>query len=216
MFRLATALYMTVTGTMALRIMAGITFDTGGIHALVSRQTGTNPAPPTQCATPCNAIESMISNGCQISTCCLTSFVTNYFNCFECLGQVDNTTDYTTQQNTINEIEQSCALAGVSLPPVTFPGQSPDSTIVVSPPSTAATSTSISTQAPGLPTSQSTITTVPLTRTAPQTTITSLSTDTPSPSPTTTSGGLPTSVPHTNLGLWTYTALIGLFFYRLL
>lgn len=62
MFRLATALYLTVTGTMALRIMAGVGFNTEGIRALVSRQTSTNPAPPAQCATPCNAIEPIIAD----------------------------------------------------------------------------------------------------------------------------------------------------------
>lgn len=63
MFRLTAALYLTVTGTMALRIMTGISFDTERIHSLVSRQTGTNPAPPSQCATPCNAIEPIIATG---------------------------------------------------------------------------------------------------------------------------------------------------------
>ena len=63
MFRLATALYLTVTGTMALRIMAGVDFNTEEIRALVSRQTSTNPAPPTQCATPCDAIEPIIAAG---------------------------------------------------------------------------------------------------------------------------------------------------------
>ncbi|KAF8966432.1 hypothetical protein BDZ97DRAFT_1698567 [Flammula alnicola] len=221
MFHSTAFLYLVVAGMMAEAgvipgLIARINLRAEG--SLESRQTGTNPAVPPQCETQCDPINSVIAAGCQISTCCQASFEMGYFNCFECVGQAVNLTDYSAIQQTLD------GNSGFSLPKLTFPGQNPNrplSSVSSAPASTLASSVT----RPGLPLStsflstlsQTTVTSVSLTPIAPQSTVTSVPTDTaPAPSPSTAASfGVRTiAMQNINFGLISVTLVIGMLFYQ--
>ncbi|KAF9558229.1 hypothetical protein CPC08DRAFT_764086 [Agrocybe pediades] len=88
-------------------------------------ESGVPLVPPAQCETSCDTITSVLSSdaGCKAETCCKSTFEKNYFNCFQCVAQAANLTDLSGPQFLVDTLFNECALAGFSLPKLTFPGQ---------------------------------------------------------------------------------------------
>ncbi|KAF8504131.1 hypothetical protein BU17DRAFT_101470 [Hysterangium stoloniferum] len=149
---------------------------------LFRRQTSPSVPPldqlPPQCRNACSAPIATIQscNPPQPSCTCTTSFELGLFDCYTCLGQAVNATDFSVPQQVIDRLTQACDQAGSPLPTLTFPGQ--------------ATSRSLSTT----PSITSTGITPPATSTQPQVTQTVPTSLPTSSSPSTLSVGVTPTV----------------------
>ncbi|KIK07634.1 hypothetical protein K443DRAFT_168189 [Laccaria amethystina LaAM-08-1] len=143
--------------------------------SLEARQSSPIPTGsiPTQCETTCDPVNTVLESGCTPAQCyCTTSFESDLFSCFVCVGTATNVTDYSEEQQELNSLVQECAANGVTLPGLTFPGSS----------------TSASTMQQTIVTSLTATVSPPITSPASQITVTSLSTNTPSSTSSQASG----------------------------
>ncbi|KAJ3887304.1 hypothetical protein GG344DRAFT_55930 [Lentinula edodes] len=174
----------------------------GPLEPLNSRQT--DPNIPTQCQSICDPIVSLIDTGCTPQECCTNAFVGNLTICFECVGNITQTTNYSLPQSDIDgTFLVQCASEGLNITDTTLPGQNPNRTLTTLAPSSTHVSSSSSFH-------QSTITTISLaTPTFTQNTITSLSslsTSSSVPTSSTTSVSASTSGAPTRYGFcWIVT-----------
>ncbi|KAF9057341.1 hypothetical protein BJ165DRAFT_1419881 [Panaeolus papilionaceus] len=111
--------------------------------ALLKRQ-GAIPSVPTQCKSTCDPVNSVLSTGtCPIDRCCTTTFTKGYFDCFTCVADAVQLTDFSAPQALVDRITTTCASRGISLPVLTFPGQNPSRPLAtVAPPTSIAPSVS--------------------------------------------------------------------------
>jgi hypothetical protein len=78
-----------------------------------------NTGIPSQCTSTCDPINNevnavgctpglayvdvlIIVQGCPVTACCTQSFETGYYNCFMCVGNADNATDYSQAQTDLD------------------------------------------------------------------------------------------------------------------
>ncbi|KAF9005185.1 hypothetical protein BDQ17DRAFT_1541167 [Cyathus striatus] len=100
--------------------------DVGLTRKLQVRQSDI-PNVPAVCKSTCDPITTIIaSNDCTPSTCCTSQFETGYFDCFQCVGQTFNVTDYTDAQQILDDLVVECTQLGLVIPKLTFPGQDPN------------------------------------------------------------------------------------------
>ncbi|KAJ3930676.1 MAG: hypothetical protein NXY57DRAFT_1010939 [Lentinula lateritia] len=182
-------------------IATGLPKD-GPLELLNSRQT--DPNIPTQCQSICDPIVSLIDTGCTPQECCTNVFVGNLTDCFECVGNITQTTNYSLPQSDIDGLVEDCASEGLNITDPTLPGQNPNRTLTTLVPSSTPNVSSSSSF------HQSTITTISLaTPTFTQNTITSLSslsTSSSVPTSSTTSVSASTSGAPTRYGFcWIVT-----------
>ncbi|KAF8898145.1 hypothetical protein CPB84DRAFT_1780975 [Gymnopilus junonius] len=164
---------------------------------LERRQTGTTSVPdvPPGCETTCDPVNSVLSAGCTVSTCCQSTFEMEYFNCFECVANALNVTDFSVPQEDLDALVDACAALSLALPKLTFPGQNPNRTIS----SVASSASSTASSGSPSPTAQITVSnpaqtslfSTSSTSQLAQSTVTSIPSNTspvsPSPSTSTTS-----------------------------
>ncbi|KAF9004713.1 hypothetical protein BDQ17DRAFT_1424556 [Cyathus striatus] len=126
-----------LTAFQSLHIARAISFgfdrriDIGLTRMLQSRQS--NPDVPAECQSVCDPVNSDIANGCTFAACCTSQFETGYFNCFQCVGQSINFTDFTAPQQLIDGLLEECGQHGFAIPKLTFPGQNPDRSLTTLP-----------------------------------------------------------------------------------
>ncbi|KAF9476470.1 hypothetical protein BDN70DRAFT_882369 [Pholiota conissans] len=202
--------------------------DIGDRTLLESRQVGTLPAPPPQCANVCTPVANILNVGCTPTSCCASSFVNGFFNCYTCVGNATDVTDYTTIQQNLDSLVVECTSLGFTEPKLTFPGQNPNRPLSSIAPSGTSAGGSSSTRAPGLPISTGPAATSNSSLSSPpQTTITSLSgpptpaqntitSSTPTTTSATSSGARTMSIQYVNIVLVSSTVLTGLSFYLIL
>ncbi|KAF8164899.1 hypothetical protein B0H34DRAFT_648979 [Crassisporium funariophilum] len=168
--------------------IAGVNLETSG--PLEARQTAAIPGVPAQCKSDCDPVNTILATGgCPPAQCCLSSFETGYFNCFGCVAQSINFTDFSAPQSVIDTLFVLCAQRGFTLPKLTFPGQNPNRTLSTGAPGpTPSPSLSLS---PGGPTTTiSDPISLPISPGIPQTTVTSLPSDTNVPPSTQTASAI--------------------------
>ncbi|KAJ3996891.1 hypothetical protein F5050DRAFT_1756133 [Lentinula boryana] len=134
------------------------------------RQTDSNI--PTQCQSICDPVVSLIDTGCTVQGCCTNTFIRNLTSCFECAGNITQTTNYSIPQSTIDELVEDCASGGFNITDPTLPGQNPNRTLSLASSFTHGSVTASSFL-------QSTITSVSFAPTFTQNTVTSISSSTP-------------------------------------
>ncbi|KAF8586818.1 hypothetical protein K439DRAFT_1614790 [Ramaria rubella] len=80
---------------------------------------------PSQCQGECAPpMATLKSCNPPVASClCLESFTTGLFECFSCIGQSVNATDYSVPQMDVDGVTSACDNAGHPLPGLTFPGQ---------------------------------------------------------------------------------------------
>ncbi|KAF8629613.1 hypothetical protein AX15_003354 [Amanita polypyramis BW_CC] len=146
---------------------------------LVIRQASGSNGNGTQCESLCTTVMQYTSSGplqCTIQECCTDMFVKEYHDCYTCIGQAANITDFSRVQQNLNNLVANCAANGVSVTSQTFPGQTSNST-------TSSSSSAASSATSGVSTSLGTRTSSTI---ASRTTISTIST--PSQSAARTSG----------------------------
>ncbi|KAJ7590833.1 hypothetical protein C8J56DRAFT_1047079 [Mycena floridula] len=169
------------------------------------RRQNSIPNVPPQCQSSCNPANAIIdetTQGCIATNCCTTSFETDYFNCFLCVGKAANLTDWTQPQAYVDGLVIQCSISGLPIPEKTFPGQDPNRTIATLPGPLSSTS------------ARSTITALSSTASAERSTITALSTSTATntvtdqPAPSTPGSGAPRWSPNLLLILASFFIII--------
>ncbi|KIK55384.1 hypothetical protein GYMLUDRAFT_843745 [Collybiopsis luxurians FD-317 M1] len=190
------------------RIVTGHPSGHGSFRVIGIRQSSDIP---TQCQSSCDPVLPPLENeSCTPSVCCNNPFIQNLTSCFECVGNLSGTTNYSAPQATVDAIFEACAAVGINVSDPTLPGQNSHRSLSGLPTSSTAGSGGSSTPASSS-LHQSTITAI--TFTSPislpsQNTITALSTSTgASPgSPASTSAGSNSG----SLGrAWDWTVIIG-------
>lgn len=150
---------------------AGVLGDFPDFRPVFQRRQSTVPEVPSQCASVCSSVLPVLAAGCTVTQCCLATYETQLFNCFMCVGEATNTTDYGEPQITMDMVYDICASLGIQLAPLTFPGQNQNqnlSSVVLFPSSQTTVST-----IPSSPTPSIVETTVSASSTSPRTTVAS-------------------------------------------
>ncbi|KAJ6543901.1 hypothetical protein B0H19DRAFT_1076105 [Mycena capillaripes] len=94
-------------------------------RALSPRQSSL-PIVPSQCATTCDPVSSILeAPSCNPTLCCTPLFQSGYFNCLKCLEPSTNVTKQTfaKDQALLDALTITCSELGFSLPELTFPDQ---------------------------------------------------------------------------------------------
>ncbi|KIJ30200.1 hypothetical protein M422DRAFT_53876 [Sphaerobolus stellatus SS14] len=201
------AVMLTVAIVALSQARMALASTSGGLSVLLGRQSPPSVPPECQgnCTMPLNT-EQTCGNPPQPNCLCSVDLENSYFDCLLCLGQVLNTTDYTSSQGIIDQLTTECDDFGIPLEKLTFPGQDPDRTLSTS--TANATSTSAS---QGSQTAQAS-TTPPL-----QTVPTSLpprtgTSTSPQSTQTTKSNGALGANPRNGLGVVSLGCFVGLMF----
>ncbi|KIK55383.1 hypothetical protein GYMLUDRAFT_47938 [Collybiopsis luxurians FD-317 M1] len=87
---------------------------------------------PTQCQSICDPVVSPLEDGTCTATpsvCCTNTFIQNLAGCFECVGNLSGTTNYSVPQTTVDAIFEECALEGINITDPTLPGQNSHRTL---------------------------------------------------------------------------------------
>ncbi|KAJ3842603.1 hypothetical protein F5878DRAFT_377614 [Lentinula raphanica] len=95
--------------------------------SLIPRQTDGDI--PTQCQSICDPVISLIDTGCTIQACCTNTFIQNLTSCYECVGNLSQTTNYSIPQSTIDGVVEDCASVGLNITDPTLPGQNASRTL---------------------------------------------------------------------------------------
>ncbi|KAI6105346.1 hypothetical protein F5141DRAFT_1216142 [Pisolithus sp. B1] len=110
---------------IALLLVSVTLAAVGGVKGLVAVDRRQNPLNvPAACSSTCQPVVDETNLGCPESQCCTNTFITEYYNCFACIGSNTPSFDYAAEQTALNELWQACETAGYSLsPPSALPGQ---------------------------------------------------------------------------------------------
>ncbi|KAI6035615.1 hypothetical protein F5J12DRAFT_33425 [Pisolithus orientalis] len=97
----------------------------GGARGLVAIDRRQSPVDvPAACTSTCQNVVDEGNAGCPQSQCCTNTFITEYYNCFSCIGSNVPSFDYAPEQTALNQLWAACETAGYSLsPPPALPGQ---------------------------------------------------------------------------------------------
>ncbi|KIL67403.1 hypothetical protein M378DRAFT_73868 [Amanita muscaria Koide BX008] len=98
---------------------------------LPSTTNSTNGPVPVECQQTCAPIVPLTlgNQSCTPSLCCNSQWEQAYFSCIICAAQIQQITDLSDAQHTLDVIYADCTLVGSPIPLVTFPGQSPNRTL---------------------------------------------------------------------------------------
>ncbi|KAF5390421.1 hypothetical protein D9757_005233 [Collybiopsis confluens] len=167
----------------------------GSFRVVSVRQDNSNI--PSQCQSVCDpVIDPIDADTCTPSACCNNKFVGNLASCFECVGNLTGTSDYTMSQTIVDgkshlkskfeksvktslvilvEFVSSCALEGFNISDPTLPGQSSSRSLSSLPTSSAPHASGSGSSSSTM--HQSTVTAITFSSIPfPQTTVTSLPT----------------------------------------
>ncbi|KAF8211635.1 hypothetical protein K438DRAFT_1752331 [Mycena galopus ATCC 62051] len=117
----------------------------GVIPALARRIPGLRvgrdlPVIPTTCEADCEPFAPFLTGAtCPVTECCSTGFQTGYADCFICVGNATDATDFTIAQEYVDVLTTSCIAEGVALSAITLPGQNPNRALFSSLPPGAST-----------------------------------------------------------------------------
>ncbi|KAI6046514.1 hypothetical protein EDC04DRAFT_2887742 [Pisolithus marmoratus] len=153
-------------------LFVSVTLAAVGVRGLIAVDKRQSPLDvPAACSSTCQPVVSETDAGCPQSQCCTDTFLTEYYNCFKCIGSNLPYYNYAPSQIALNQLWQACEIAGYSLsPPQALPGQSaPTGNVDASTPGKT-TAKAASTTAKSLPTF-ATIT-APAAQPAPTSTVT--------------------------------------------
>ncbi|KAJ8592667.1 hypothetical protein M405DRAFT_812386 [Rhizopogon salebrosus TDB-379] len=168
-----------------------------------------NTGIPSQCTSTCDPINNEVNAGCPVTACCTQSFETGYYNCFMCVGNADNATDYSGAQTDLDNLYVACADLGYPLQELTFPGQNPSRTLSTSFTGSTLPATSTSSSSVSMTLSQSVVN--PSSIVSPSSTSPSSGTTTGSStatSSTSTSTGAALGVGSGTKGVWAVAAAV--------
>ncbi|KAF5357633.1 hypothetical protein D9758_007521 [Tetrapyrgos nigripes] len=100
------------------------------------RQTGTGINIPPACVSTCGTAPQTFTQSCtpnfSASGCCVESFEMDLFNCYVCIGSVQNITNYAVPQQTLDQMIVACAAVGSPIQKLTLPGQDPNRALATS------------------------------------------------------------------------------------
>ncbi|THV00567.1 hypothetical protein K435DRAFT_854651 [Dendrothele bispora CBS 962.96] len=80
---------------------------------------------PDACTDTCGTAPEQYQS-CTPDTCCNNQFETTLFNCYECIGNALQITDYTEPQQNLDILFVACTSAGSPIDKLTLPGQDPN------------------------------------------------------------------------------------------
>ncbi|KAI6151674.1 hypothetical protein BKA82DRAFT_632733 [Pisolithus tinctorius] len=109
----------------ALLLVSVALVAAGGARGLVAIDRRQSPVDvPAACTSTCQNVVNEGNAGCPQSQCCTNTFITEYYNCFSCIGSNLPSFDYAPEQTALNQLWAACETAGYSLsPPPALPGQ---------------------------------------------------------------------------------------------
>ncbi|KAJ7283286.1 hypothetical protein C8J57DRAFT_1292042 [Mycena rebaudengoi] len=110
------------------------------VQGLRMRQLDGIPNVPAMCRNDCSPFAGFLAGAsCPVTQCCIPLFEAGFFNCFLCIGQAQNVTDFSIAQTFVDVLTTSCTAEGLTLPELTFPGQDPQRTLATMLPPGAST-----------------------------------------------------------------------------
>ncbi|KAF8629620.1 hypothetical protein AX15_003357 [Amanita polypyramis BW_CC] len=105
-------------------------FNLREILAISLNATDNGPVPAV-CQQTCAPIVPYAIDGqsCTATLCCTSQWEQSYYSCIVCAAGAQNITNLSMAQYTLDSIRADCGTSGISLPLLTFPGQSPNRTL---------------------------------------------------------------------------------------